>query len=406
MHSFGRSNTHSCNGRDSAIYAANSYYNDVILTHNGGAGTYFADGHAHGSHVIPLVTSTSFLMTMNIHYSSGTHYVSLDIYGYVTGTLGFLTSAQVSNVRFGATSVGTVLPNNMVSLPLPQNSGILSTITTFISSRSDNYVITLGRNTSHPITGSLFDTVMYDDPVNNFNDVIITNVGDLQHTDYYGRAHGSHIVPLKSATNSFDVFNNIGKNEAVTHTAYLNLQIYGYIPLPIYTNVVFLPSTLVGRIRILSTTGLSNEKVTDIIPPNVPTSATAVICNIYSFQFDRADGMGLSFGRNANHDTNIFGTSISTTMIAHNDVLVTYEGRTTTTSSYYYGYSHGSNIIPLKSNGRFDAQISIGKRTTSNRHYIVLQVYGYIKGMCVCVCLSLMLISLQHKLEQSIRVFV
>jgi hypothetical protein len=59
---------------------------------------------------------------------------------------------------------------------------------------------------------------------------------------------------------------------------------------------------------------------------------------------------------------------------------VTYEGATAATS-YYNGYSFGSNIIPIKANGAFDAQLCIGKNATSGIHYVVVQVYGYVRGM-------------------------
>jgi hypothetical protein len=42
-----------------------------------------------------------------------------------------------------------------------------------------------------------------------------------------------------------------------------------------------------------------------------------------------------------------------------NDVIITQEGDLS--PSYYYGYSHGSQIIPLKAGAVFDARLGMGK---------------------------------------------
>jgi len=322
---------------------------------------------------------------MNMQASGANHYVTLIITGYTTGTLGYLpiTPATVATainnygIRLAVAAINTVIPNQGLptALPYANQQAAIANVITYITSRNDYYVMTFGRNSSHPIT-QLNDAGMFTDTSNTYNDIMLTSSGDLGQMDYNGFSHGSHIIPFKSSpSNSFDIYNNINKNEALTYIAYLVMQVYAFVPATTYTNIVMLPSASVNIIRLQSNAG--NDKIADIIPPNVPVTATAILANIYSFQVNRADGMGHSFGRNNSHDANIFGNNIFFNAAPYyNDVLVYYEGKNSPV--YYYGYSHGSNIIPLKANGRFDANLGIGKSATSGQHVVCLQVYGYV----------------------------
>jgi hypothetical protein len=89
----------------------------------------------------------------------------------------------------------------------------------------------------------------------------------------------------------------------------------------------------------------------------------AILANIITFHTDRNDQTISSFGRNAGHtsyvwDNEIFNNAANINSWM-NDVLITHEGDIS--PSYYYGYSHGSQIIPLKSGAVFDAQLAMGK---------------------------------------------
>ena len=388
LFSFGRYSTHYCSPWDSAPYDNNTVLNDVLLSHNGGLGSNYYAGHSHGSHIIPLYGAAVFDVVMSMGWvASNTNYVNIQIYGYTTGGAGYLTQAQISNIRSLTTTVGLQVLNSAVVLPSPWAAvGYIGTISTFITTRNDYYMITFGRNVSHPIT-NLQDNGMSLDTANYFNDFILTSAGDNGQIDYYGRQHGSHVIPLK-ANNAFDIYTNIFKNDAIAN-AYLNIQVYGFIPFPSYTNVRWLTTN--QKIIMQSNTG--GEIISNSIVPGVPSNATSIFANIYSWQSSRNDFMMHNFGRYANTnpailDNQMFNAALSNVNAYYNDVIVTYEGRNTT--SYYYGYSHGSNIIPLKANAAFDSVLGINKAAASGIHYVLIQVYGYTLRTLIIIHLAVL----------------
>lgn len=118
------------------------------------------------------------------------------------------------------------------------------------------------------------------------------------------------------------------------------------------------------------------EKKIDISPPdNIPAGATAILVTITTFSDARSDHVVHTFGRNANHEGHVYDNRVYDLNAYLNDVMITHEGEMA--GSYYYGHSHGSQIIPLKSNGKFDALLCAGY--SGGNHYITLQVYGYVK---------------------------
>jgi hypothetical protein len=119
-----------------------------------------------------------------------------------------------------------------------------------------------------------------------------------------------------------------------------------------------------------------NTRVYDITPPNVPSDAKAILVTITTFNSARNDHVVHSFGRNADHTSYTWDNQVYNLNTYLNDVMVTHEGEIPG-NAYYFGHSHGTLIIPLKSNGKFDAQLCMGY--TSGTHYITLQVYGYVK---------------------------
>ena len=122
-------------------------------------------------------------------------------------------------------------------------------------------------------------------------------------------------------------------------------------------------------------TANTNKRVTDQDVPNVPDDATAILVSITTFDSKRNDHVVHSFGRNANHDDNTSSNSVYDKNTYLNDVMVSHQGDTA--GKFYYGHSHGTSIIPLKENGKFDAHLCMGH--TRGTHYITLQVYGYIR---------------------------
>ena len=371
MHSFGRYTAHSCYTWDNAIYAGNAYFNDVMITHNGDSGTIFYYGHSHGAHIIPLKSNNAFDVNMNLGYSFGTHYLVVQVYGYITG-FGMLTTAQVHNIQVASTTINQAVSNLKPTIPAGfAASAIFATPTTWISSLNDFYMISFGRNNAH--STNTFNNLMYDNP-GYYNDFTLTASGDSGQRDYYGRSHGSTIIPLKSATGTFDLLNNMYKNDA-TATSYLNIEVFGFVPLPQYTNIKFLAAGSIGNIKLTSIN--SYDQVSDIVPPNVPVNSTGIIANIYTYQSNLNDHLVHSFGRYNGHPNSPWDNNVYNYNTYLNDVLITHEGESA--PMYYYGYAHGSQIIPLKSNGKFDAFLGMGKNGPgSGTHYVLVQVFGYI----------------------------
>ncbi|MFN9942129.1 MAG: hypothetical protein ACK56I_21925, partial [bacterium] len=82
-----------------------------------------------------------------------------------------------------------------------------------------------------------------------------------------------------------------------------------------------------------------------------------------------------TFGRSSGHPEYIWDNQVFTQSSSFNDVIITHEGELS--MPYYFGFHHGSQIIPLKSNGKFNAVLGNGKNGT-DVHFVVLRVYGYI----------------------------
>jgi hypothetical protein len=376
VHTFGRNASHDCNIWNNRVYELNSYINDVAITHNGEAGeSSFAHGHTYGTVVIPLKSNGRFDAMLAGRWSNtATHYITLQVYGYIRG-YGFLSANQINNVRTadntnGFQSISQLRP----SFPEGNSASALwATITTFVAGASDHYFVSYGRNNAgsttvahYLTTGPATDTSKY------LNDFLITHSGQTGQIDTYGNSHGSHLIPLLS-DGSFTKLNNIGK-DASSNLAYATSQVFGFVPQAPYTNIRFLPATSTNPIRFTIT---ARQVFTDNIPPNVPTNAIAIIANIYTYQGgNNDDHMMHTFGRNANHAEPIFDNNIYTRNTNINDVIITHEGEGS--KPYYYGFHHGTQIIPLKTNGRFDALIGSGKNDATTIHHVVLQIYGFV----------------------------
>jgi hypothetical protein len=119
----------------------------------------------------------------------------------------------------------------------------------------------------------------------------------------------------------------------------------------------------------------STRIVTDQDAPNVPDDATAILATITTFDSEKNDHVVHSFGRNADHDDDTWYNTVYDKNTYLNDVMVSHQGDAA--GKFYYGHSHGTSIIPLKENGKFDAHLCMGY--SRGTHYITLQVYGYIR---------------------------
>ena len=136
--------------------------------------------------------------------------------------------------------------------------------------------------------------------------------------------------------------------------------------------------------------------VADLTPPGVPVSArpSAIVANVHTWQTNNDDQMSHAFGRTV---SDAVFTSIPTNYASNldpvttdgywNDVVLTHHGEN---GKDYYGHSHGTQIIPLKDNFKFDVNFGFGKADTSTHHVITIQVYGCVRRLCVgwwwCVC--------------------
>jgi hypothetical protein len=143
---------------------------------------------------------------------------------------------------------------------------------------------------------------------------------------------------------------------------------------------------LVGRVFFLDKPGFvkisssKNELKVDIEPPKgVPGNAIAIIASVMTYHDGtggKADHVNHSFGRKPEHDSYSWSNKPFESNKPFNDVLITHQGETAGNKNFWYGHHHGTQIIPLKSNGLFDIHTNMGY--TFGTHYITLQVYGYI----------------------------
>ena len=233
----------------------------------------------------------------------------------------------------------------------------------------DHYMASFGRDNGHQRVG--WSNYPYTQNT-RYNDLMLTHEGQGGGMSYRkGHWHGSQVIPL-SSSQTFKVQQGMGKSDS-TNTAYTVVQQYAF--LDDIAGFVDTPS----NIRLTLTA--SGTKSVGLQPPStVPATATAIIVSIDTYDDKRADHMVHSFGRHASHDTNIWRNRPAELNTYLNDVYVTHEGDAST--GYYYGHSHGTSIIPLKSDGRFDAFLGLGYNTGStSRAYVTLQVYGYINPL-------------------------
>eukprot|EP00730_Choanoeca_flexa_P004011 TRINITY_DN11572_c0_g1_i1.p3 TRINITY_DN11572_c0_g1~~TRINITY_DN11572_c0_g1_i1.p3 ORF type:complete len:176 (+),score=37.97 TRINITY_DN11572_c0_g1_i1:1852-2379(+) len=165
-------------------------------------------------------------------------------------------------------------------------------------------------------------------------------------------------------------------------TINLKTTVWGVIPAELtLTNLRFLPINQACRIKFAS--NQVADKRLDVEPcAAVPIGAKGLLTTIHTYANGHHDHVCHSFGRNAAHSDFVADNAPYTLPDEEawlNDVLITSEGDDSVT--YYYGYFHGTQLIPLKANGRFDAVLNLHRNSNSiggTLHEIVLLVVGYI----------------------------
>jgi hypothetical protein len=68
---------------DNAVYNTTNPMASVIITHNGQSAGRDFYGMGHGTQIIPMKSNGTFDLLVCNGYSSGTHYLTLTVYGFV-----------------------------------------------------------------------------------------------------------------------------------------------------------------------------------------------------------------------------------------------------------------------------------------------------------------------------------
>ncbi|EGD79933.1 hypothetical protein PTSG_10215 [Salpingoeca rosetta] len=354
---------------DNQVYDQNTYMNDIIVTQNGDNAGASYHGRSMGTEIIPI-DQHRVLYCLSMGKSRGTDYVTLQVYGYLTGE-GIISTSQIRNARI-ASSGG--FSQHSFGKPefVPSHAyAILGAVTTFASTRRDHYSVSIGR--SFNPTYNSWDNEPFSTSTDSAafaNYVHLTHNGDASGMDdYYGMSHGSVLFPTLSG-GGFKVLNNQGWNGG--GTSYFTLQVNGYVPGGGYSNIKFFDPSDVKRLKFTVTN--APVKHTDITPPDtVPSTAKALITLLYTYQ-DRSnlEHMVHSFGRSASHRTDPWDNVVYAANTYLNDILITHEGAPSAT--WYYGFYHPTQVIPLKENGQFEAYLGMDKSGTQT-HYITMFVH-------------------------------
>ena len=305
VHSFGRSNNHTCSVWDNTVYEADSYLNDVLLTSEGGCCCGYCStsfyGNAHGTIIIPLLPDGSFQAALAMGYGEGTHYITIQVYGYFTGPF-ILPQQSVYNLRTNTSAIDQTV--DLDALVPAGATAVLGGLSSFISDQNDFFATSLGRFGNH--SAQVWGMEAYDTN-ETLNDQLIFHEGgvDGPMTYHFGHSHGSVLVPL-SPDGSYSMMTNIGKRapepDAVADSfAYLTNQIFGYLPGEQYTNVRFFPHDEIQKIRF--SFQQTEYTLTDNAVPGLPVDAVAILCNVFTYNVpDNNDHMTHTFGRNPAHN--------------------------------------------------------------------------------------------------------
>jgi hypothetical protein len=351
-HTFGRSYHHTSYTWDNNPWNHNSRINDVLVTHNGDSGGRKHYGNSAGSQLIPLDNGyiRSYLCT---GHSRGNHYVTLEVFGFVgaTSPVEMIPAPQI--IRQHCSSAQHRTFNAPSGVPRDA-SAIIASIHSFDDHRNDHVVHTFGRNMHH--SGHTWDNQAYS---HSMNDIAITHNGDGAEREYYGKSHGTQIIPLTS--HQIQSYLCTGRSRG---NHYITLQVYGYVPAK--SSVKFVKPTIVRQT-------CNHAKRTHFdMPSVVPAGAKAVIVSMHSYDDHRNDHVIHTFGRDSNHPSHTWDNQVYNTNRRYNDVMVTHDGDSG--GKQHYGAEHGTLWIPL--NGRrIESYLCTGH--SRGTHYVALSIYGY-----------------------------
>ncbi|EDQ84942.1 uncharacterized protein MONBRDRAFT_34480 [Monosiga brevicollis MX1] len=374
VYSLGRDNDVPCSNYDNDVYNANTYLNDILQTQNGDNGGAQGDGMAVGTTIIPLAGRTIKGGVSGL--TRGVNSLTVYIYGYLTGAgeSTLLSVNQVHNLRQTSNRGFSKYDLKPSHIPATGVAGVLTASSMFVSNRDDHFNMAFGRDTSNMPNN--WDNAPYTSALQYWGDAVTTNEGDSSVASaHYGWSTFLMTGSLGDGTIKVDA--GMGANSD-NPTVYLTLQVFGYIPSAPFTNIIYLPTSAARTMKFAPT---ARTVTTGISPPagsGVPTNAKALITTIYTHEHtSSSDHVVHTFGRDATHTASIIRNGIHDSNVYFNDVQISHDGGTAG-SRWYYGHWHGTQIIPLKDDGTFDAVFCDSESTPGTAHYITIAVIGYV----------------------------
>ncbi|EDQ88644.1 uncharacterized protein MONBRDRAFT_26291 [Monosiga brevicollis MX1] len=372
VYSLGRDNDVPCSFSSGGVYSTNTYYNDVLQTQNGENGGPQYHGFSSGTSIIPLNGRT---VKSSIHgMTHGVNYLTVYIYGYVMGVDGrstLLEVNQVHNLRLASSSAATIASLQTQHVPASGVAGVLTTATTFVDTHRDHYWTNFGPDIN--LTYPNWDA-QPSETTSFWGDAVITNDGDASVASaYYG--YSQFLMTGTADDGTVRVETNVGFNDA--GTSYLTVAVFGYIPKGPFTNIIYLEA---AQRRTISFDPTTRTVINNIAPPaatGIPVTAKALITTIFTYDAPGiSDHVNHLFGRDASTNVNSWDNSIHDNNVYFNDVQITHDG--SAGSKNYYGFWHGTQIIPLKANGNFDAILCDGAANDGTPHRVAINIVGYV----------------------------
>ncbi|EDQ90895.1 uncharacterized protein MONBRDRAFT_24014 [Monosiga brevicollis MX1] len=361
VYSLGRDNNVACYNYDNEIYTVDGYFGDILQTQNGDAGGAQHHGYSAGTTIIPLNGRTIKALVGGM--SRGYNYLAVYIYGYLTGAARstLLDVGDIQTLKRQSSSAERFdFTLDTTNLPLTNISGLLTTTTTYVSTQDDQYALT------PPRLQPSFGATWYRR----------TMVIASEATDTYGKSKFMMTGTLDDGTTNVNAgsgFNNNGE-------MYLSMAVFGYIPAVPYTNIVYLDRSKSRKLTFAPTQRTVQTGISAPTESGVPADAIALITTIHTFEpTDSSDHVVHTFGRDATHTINAWGINIYNFGSRFNDVQITHDGGSGADSAY--GIWHGTQIIPLKPDGTFDAVMCDGESTPGKAHDITIVVVGYIASL-------------------------
>jgi hypothetical protein len=174
VYSFGRNNSHTdCNASGLHLQTVDTYFNDVLLSQNGQEGGFYPNGTSSGTIIIPLTVDNKVKMTLAMGQSVGINYITLLVYGYMTGD--FLVPIEDVDVDRQSTTVrASARSNTLTGMPTPP-AVVFATMSTYdLNNGNDHFSVAAGRTNNVPLFTWRNDP--YTETADYYGDVIISHV--------------------------------------------------------------------------------------------------------------------------------------------------------------------------------------------------------------------------------------